>query len=450
MNALRATSAHWLLLCLVVVWSQGCGTEPPNSGRERGGRDDLSTDMGSGTTDVSTDSLAEELGQPDTLAGTDQGVFGSDIFGTEGEGDASSAADTTSSPDLVGTADLFGFDTTPLDDAATTDILSDGHDADVQPESARVPFRNCVSAPRPQGLPTSDWNHDILSPVITLGAPWHTSNDRIAVTGKGTELTGKFAYGDISKDLEDEDVEFWIDVCEDELQLLGVDETNSDGRARLSIEAAELPSPGRYAVHLRVTGDNTWVTSYLIVVPPGTHTVVFDIDGTLTTSDTELFRDIASELFEPLLGGYVPEAREGAQEISWLRYDQGYVIQYITGRPYWLTAISRQWLRDLGFPPGALRLTDSNRDALPTDSGVGEYKADALDDLTSIGIVLNGAYGNASTDIYAYESAEVPLERTWILGSNGGDDGTVDLGDDYLDHLPLAEAEGDSPTALQR
>ena len=34
--------------------------------------------------------------------------------------------------------------------------------------------------------------------------------------------------------------------------------------------------------------------------PKGTKVVVFDIDGTLTTDDMELFKDIIDDLYEPM------------------------------------------------------------------------------------------------------------------------------------------------------
>ena len=72
---------------------------------------------------------------------------------------------------------------------------------------------------------------------------------------------------------------------------------------------------------------------------------------------------------------------------------------------------------------------------------VGDYKAAYLNLLISQGFEIEAGYGNASTDIYAYDQAGIDKARTFMLGENGGVDNTVDLGDDYLGHIPQAEAE---------
>jgi hypothetical protein len=111
-----------------------------------------------------------------------------------------------------------------------------------------------------------------------------------------------------------------------------------------------------------------------------------------------------------------------------------------------MTDLSRGWLEELGFAPGSLHLCDDVADTLPSDDAVGDYKAGYLGELLAAGLIIEAAYGNASTDVYAYGRTDVPLERTFVLGENGGAGGTVDLGDDYLGHLPDARQE---PAASQ-
>src|SRR5690606_28968547 len=110
----------------------------------------------------------------------------------------------------------------------------------------------------------------------------------------------------------------------------------------------------------------------------------------------------------------------------------------------WLSGVSRQWLADEGIAPGTLMLAQSNSEALPVESGVGDYKAAYLRGLVDMGFAIEAAYGNASTDIYAYQQAGIPKARTFIVGENAGAGGTVDLGDDYAAHLPVAAAEPDA------
>ena len=221
--------------------------------------------------------------------------------------------------------------------------------------------------------------------------------------------------------------------------------TDSDGRIALQAAAEDLPPVGVYALYLRVIGDNTYTVSYLRVVPPESQLMVFDIDGTLTTDDMELIHDVMADIFNPILGGdYVPQARPHAQQVTLQRrLVQGYMLIYLTGRPYLLTSKSRKWLSDLQMAPGHLHVTNSNSEVLPTNDAVGDYKTQYLASLQDLGLEIRAAYGNASTDIYAYRQAGIPLERTFIIGENGGQDGTSDLGEDYQDHL--SEISGKPP-----
>jgi phosphatidate phosphatase PAH1 len=314
-----------------------------------------------------------------------------------------------------------------------------GTTQDVDPDR----FRVCDQAELPGDLSTEDWERLETNVIVASGGPDHSAQDVMAVIGQSATIPGKFAYGPISKDLEGEWIEVWMDDCSGAYQNMGRAKTNSDGRLALEISADDLPTVGAYALGLRVVGDNSWVRSTLRALPQGTNIMIFDIDGTLTTDDMELITDVMDDLYQPIIDGdYVPEARAGGVDLTTLRRDtQGYVLIYLTGRPYLMTDRSRSWLTDLGFPPGNLHLADNMDDILPSNESVGDYKAAYLDSLTSKGFVIEAAYGNASTDVYAYELAGVSKDRTYITGTNGGSGGTVDVGDDYLGHLPDAEGE---------
>src|SRR5262249_52802297 len=43
-------------------------------------------------------------------------------------------------------------------------------------------------------------------------------------------------------------------------------------------------------------------------------------------------------------------------------------------------------------------------------------------------VVLDDAFGNAATDIYAYAAAGISKSRTWIIGPHGGEEGTINPG----------------------
>jgi phosphatidate phosphatase PAH1 len=323
-------------------------------------------------------------------------------------------------------------------DASQDDgAISDGGDS-----SGDGRFQFCNSAQPPHDLPEESWENPLNEGLSLTGAD-HSAQDVIAVLGETAAIVGKFAYGPTSKDLEGEWIDVWMDDCSGSYRSLGEARTDSDGRISLSVAPGDLPPTGAYSLYLRVKGDNTSTRSMLRVLPRGTRLMVFDIDGTLTTDDLELVEDIMVDLFEPILSGdYVPQARAGAGDITKLRRNtQGYVLIYLTGRPYMLTGRSRQWLDDLDFPPGNLHLCDDVDDILPSNDSVGDYKAAYLNLLISQGFEIAAGYGNASTDIYAYALAGIDKTRTFILGQNGGGENTVDLGDDYLDHLPIAQAD---------
>ncbi len=306
------------------------------------------------------------------------------------------------------------------------------------------PLASCLSAPSPPDAPEQDWEHT-RNEIVTLGSDEHTSQDTLAVTTKEARIEGKFAYGAVSKDLEDEWVEVFLDDCSGAFVKLGERLTDSDGRVAFSIAPEALPTPGTYAVYLRVKGDQTSARSVLRVFPEGTRLMVFDIDGTLTTKDSEIFGDAIADFFEPIYSGdVVPEARPKAAEITTARAAQGYQLVYLTGRPYVLTRITREWLITQGFAPGTVHVTNSNREVLPNDSGVGEFKRGYLLSLKALGLEIEAAYGNAETDIFAYAGAGVPPARTYIAGEFGGDGGTQAVGDGYESHLPVAAAEPDA------
>jgi len=260
-------------------------------------------------------------------------------------------------------------------------------------------------------------------------------------------LVGKFAYGVFDKDLEDEDVETYLqaDAPCGLWESEGVLDTSEDGehgqrhgirddggRIFLELPAGRRRPLGWHPVRMLVHGDHSVAAFRLGVVPAGAQAVVFDIDGTLTTADFELIHELFDDLFA---GDYVPEMYPAAVDVVRTWHDLGYLVIYVTGRPDMLRRISERWLREQGFPPGALHLTDTNQQALPTERGVARYKAEFLERLhEDLGLDIVAAYGNASTDISAYEQAGVPKERTYIIGAHAGDEGTVGV-EDYGTHL---------------
>jgi len=341
-------------------------------------------------------------------------------------------------------------------DAATSDSVApdagawDGAPADYSAAEAGTCAKPLAFAPpkKPAG-----WKHTTTKLlVVTQGPANHRAQDVVAVAGAPQVLIGKFAYGPLDKDLKGEDVDVYMQKSPPcgPWVLLGTAVTSQDGqhgqkyginddggRVFFTVPAAHARPVGRYPVRMLVRGDNSVAALTLYVVSSKTDAVVFDIDGTLTTDDFQL----VTQLFIKLQNGtYVPKAYAGATDITTTWAAKGYLVLYLTGRPDSLRTITQKWLVQQKMPPGPLHLTDTLAQALPTSSGVAKYKSDFLKKtVKEAKVALGAAYGNATTDIEAYEAASVPKARTFIIGKNRGKKGTVAV-TSYPVHLPAAKA----------
>lgn len=368
-----------------------------------------------------------------------------DVFVDQTAADADLLSEDTTAPDTSEDLGDIGVDsaadTSPADVAQDTAEDTDTSTPDCQP---RNPFT--VSGA------TTDWRHWSTSLVTLEGASNHRGQDVVVAAGQPQRLIGKFAYGLLDDDLKDEDVELFYQVdppCGAWVSM-GIMATTNDGDKGTLWGVAddggriyfELPSQhvrpiGRTPIRMVVQGDHTVAAFTLIVVEPGTQAVVFDIDGTLTTGDSELILDLATSIYN---GSHVPEMYPGGPEVVWSWSDKGYLPIYLTGRPDMLRERSQQWLVDMGFPAGAVHLTDTNGQALPTSGGVATYKREFIQKVqTEAQAEFYAAYGNASTDIEGFEGAGIDKARTFIIGANGGDSGTVAV-TSYPEHLPTAQA----------
>lgn len=285
---------------------------------------------------------------------------------------------------------------------------------------ARETFAVCVGG-EPALPPVTDFDHTATKlTVVVAGSANHAAIDALAKPRERAELEAKFAYGTLGVDLQDEAVHVFLDDCRG-FDEIGQGNTDSDGRLRLSTPAGL--GPGVYEVRFWVAGDGTTATSYLYVLPAGTRLIVTDIDGTLTASDSELFAQV-------LDGSHVPVAYPGAVELTQAHAERGSIVVYLTGRPYALTKKTREWLAQLRFASGFLHVTESNDQALPTETGVGDFKKAWLTALLAAGYQVDFAYGNAPTDIYAYLGSNLPAEHVYIIGDNAGVSGTQSATDD--------------------
>lgn len=427
-----------LLLVAMALPFTACGDDPLTSGGDEAPKSDLAT--------------TDQVNFPDLDGSTDEtvGDLGPDI-----------APDVT--PDI-------GDDTTPdIDDVQSElpedTIIPDTEDdtvldvTDVTPDitaddggaETDVPTWTCDDPQTfaPTGS-TVDWNHSIATGVLTVnqGKANHRGQDVVTTVDGPQLLMGKFAYGFLDKDLKDEIVEVYIQPhgC-GPFVLLGEFLTSEDdeygtqypveddgGRVFWDLTGEDKMDVGVHPVRMLVKGDHSVAAFNLYVFEPGTQTVIFDIDGTITTSDTELIASLALEIFN---GNYVPEMYVDAQNAVQAWVDKGYQVVFLSARPDFLKEMTRDSLILPNFPSGVMHLTNTNTAFI---SEVAEYKTDFINELKNQGqLDIVAVYGNADTDIEAYEASGIPKDVTFIIGEFAGTQGTV-ANESYTLQLPWIEA----------
>lgn len=178
-----------------------------------------------------------------------------------------------------------------------------------------------------------------------------------------------------------------------------------------------------YAV---LEADQSCAPHYTWLLEPGTPFILADIDGTLTLSDDELFMQVSDGAYDPLQKGAAVELMQ-----TWAA--KGYTIVYMTARPHVLRNETRAWLDTHDYPAGPVISSGS----LAVGSSAVEYKsAWGLRLISEFGWAPVAFYGNADTDIAAYEAAGVPKDITFIIGELAGTEGTVAIeDDDYSAHI---------------
>ena len=276
----------------------------------------------------------------------------------------------------------------------------------------------------------------VLAGPLTSRTPYHGASDVAARPGDAGLAEAWFSHSaGLQKAWEHGEVV--LELRRDGLwQRVGTARTDGEGRVVFPLKAPE--APGRYALRFTaaVKEGPQVAEAVLHVLAPGTAVTVFDVDGTLTTSDAENLKDYARRLLRhPKAAG--PKLRDGAVEAVRRAAAQAPVV-YLTGRAPWLARPTRAWLADHQLPEGLVLLMPESRDILPTEARVGRAKTERLKALQALGLTIRAAYGNARTDIHAYAAVGVPKDRTFILGKHGGEEGTVKLGEAF----PAGEGPG--------
>ena len=280
-------------------------------------------------------------------------------------------------------------------------------------------------------LPNKDFEH-WYNELLSHHTPHHNGYDLIFKGEEHQYIKGKFQYGDLRKDLEKE----WISIYtynlnNDSSQWEWLDrvKTDTDGRIHYSIPNEKKFAPGTHLVRLLVEGDGSSAYMYISVLNQEEGYVVFDIDGTLTTSDDEVVKEYIHEFWD---GSYDPQMYEQASDVANYYASNGYEILYLTARPYWLSNLTQKWLKDQDFPRGALH-TNENSSILIGDSAR-LFKKNYLESLQGKGAVFESSFGNALSDIEAYSDVGINGDRIFIIGEHAGENGTTPISN-YSDFL---------------
>ncbi len=164
--------------------------------------------------------------------------------------------------------------------------------------------------------------------------------------------------------------------------------------------------------------------------------VVTDIDETLTTSDEEWLSQMADASHDPAM-------RPDAQTLMNAYAERGYGVFYVTARGQDFTMSDERtateatvdWLGERGFP------VDPERVFLSEGFGVaGEaaatYKTEVLERLSQDGWTMDWAYGNAESDVQAFQTA-LADEQIFLVGELAGALGVEPIEDQdaYTEHL---------------
>ena len=349
-------------------------------------------------------------GSPSVGTSTDAG---------DGDGDPAETSDSASGDgdgDPTDTGDGDG-DGDPSGDG---DGDGDPGDGDGEPPDPGFgpwcdPPPACDAMPPPPGEALA-WEHLETNVIVLAGEPQHRVRDMFYVPGETQWLMGKFTYGTIDKDLKDERVDVYVQRnCAGPWMFMGQTLTTEEG-AHATVEGVEdtggwvyLAVPqeltlelGRHRVHMVVRGDLSTTDGFIEVVEPGTPIFLSDVDGTLTTYETEEFVD--------LLVGVLPDANPFASVALSTLQDKGYHAMYLTARPEFLVQRTREFVEIRGFPPGIIHTSLELEGAL--GGAAVAYKSGELAMLMGKGLIPTYVFGNTDSDAEAYNNAGIlPLDH---------------------------------------
>jgi hypothetical protein len=242
-----------------------------------------------------------------------------------------------------------------------------------------------------------------------------------AIAYRGVKARTKEDQGLFNFPLPGEHVSLWT-YDGSAWQDLGGADTDADG-------VYELPDTGLVAandqpVFSLLEADGSCAAHHDFLLAPGAKVVITDIDGTLTFDDNELRMQVSD-------GTYVPKMMGAANLMTQAWANKGYPVIYLTARPHLFRTDTQAWLEQLGFPPGPVITSNG------TTGDAGAYKTIWLQRmLATFGWKAVAVYGNADTDITAYNNAGIAKALTFIVGPLAGNSGTVAIANnDFTAHI---------------
>lgn len=289
-----------------------------------------------------------------------------------------------------------------------------GFGGDPAPEGA-CPLRPVCNGQLPDGT-RSPFRHLRSRAASAIGPANHRGRDQIVKEGDHAFAQAKFAYGPSDKDLEDEDVEIYLQTgCAGPFARVATEVAGSEtprapqagmieGGGRVFHDLGVLPV-GRHRVAFVVKGDGSRTDARIDVLPASARVVVTDVDGTQTTEEYE-------EVWS-VLQGTMPKAQPGGARLLTALAYKGFVPFYLTARPEFLTGRTREFLALEGYPPGPVHTTTTLSGALR--SAAAAYKTAELGALRGSGFSPSFLLGNRPSDAVAFTAAKQPTEACWLL-----------------------------------
>lgn len=321
---------------------------------------------------------------------------------------------------LVAPLALFALATSALASMALA-----GCDAGPTSESAEIkakkfacaPIQSCDAALPDLGAKRG-FRH-VGSKVAAIQFANHRGRDMFYNPGDDVWVMAKFAYGLVDKDLEDEDIDIYLDRgCGADWEYVDTTRT-SDGKQNPTVEGVadsggrvffKVPqelklAPGRHRFELVVAGDLSHTSVYVDIVPRGEPIVVSDVDGTLTSSE--------NAEFGALLRGSIPETHDGAPDVLQALADKGYRVMYLTARPEYLLGRTRAFLETHGFPPGIVHTTLTMTGT--TGDGARAFKTAELQAIGKRGLIPSWGFGNRDSDAQTYTAIGIKPVNHCVL-----------------------------------